>query len=51
MVLSSAIAPVLMGWMIDAGVRMETMALVSVAYVLLASVSAWRASIVKRRPT
>ena len=51
MVLSSALAPVLMGWMIDAGVRMEAMALVSAAYVLLASVSAWRASIVKRRPT
>ena len=44
MVFSSAIAPVFMGWMIDAGVSMDTMALASVAYVLLASLSAWWAS-------
>tara|TARA_R110001592_G_scaffold363396_2_gene687651 strand:- start:67593 stop:68843 length:1251 start_codon:yes stop_codon:yes gene_type:complete len=47
MVFSSAIAPVLMGWMIDAGVSMDTMALVSVAYVLLASVCALWASKIK----
>ena len=51
MVLSSAIAPVLMGWMIDAGVSMDTMALVSVAYVLLASASALWASAKKLRAT
>ena len=49
MVFSSAIAPVLMGWMIDAGVRMETMALACVAYVMLASASAWWASKAKLR--
>jgi MFS family permease len=51
MVFSSAIAPVLMGWMIDAGVSMDTMALVSVAYVFLASLSALRASAIKLRGT
>jgi MFS family permease len=49
MVFSSAIAPVLMGWMIDAGVSIDTMALVSVAYVLLAFLSALWASALKRR--
>jgi MFS family permease len=51
MVFSSAITPVLMGWMIDAGVSMEAMALASVVYVLLASLSAWQASAVKLRKT
>jgi len=51
MVFSSAIAPVLMGWMIDAGVRMETMALASAAYVLVASLSAWWAGVLKARET
>ena len=41
MVFSSAIAPVLMGWLIDAGTSMEAMALAAVVYVLLASASAW----------
>ena len=41
MVFSSAIAPVLMGWLIDAGTSMEAMALAAVIYVLLASASAW----------
>ena len=49
MVLSSAIAPVLMGWSIDAGVSMDTMALVSVAYVVLASAGALWASALKLR--
>ena len=47
MVFSSAVAPVLMGWLIDRGVSMEAMALGSVAYVLLASALAWRASVLK----
>ena len=51
MVLSSAIAPVLMGWMIDAGVSMNAMALMSVAYVLLASASALWARALKLRNT
>jgi MFS family permease len=51
MVFSSAIAPVLMGWMIDAGVSMNSMALASAVYVLLASLSAWWASAVKLRET
>ena len=51
MVLSSAIAPVLMGWSIDAGVSMNTMALVSVAYVFLASAGALWASALKLRNT
>ncbi len=36
MVFSSAIAPVLMGWLIDAGISMETQAWGAVSYVLLA---------------
>ncbi len=44
MVFSSAIAPVLMGWLIDAGVSMETQAWASVAYVLAATALAWHAS-------
>jgi MFS family permease len=37
MVFSSAIAPVLMGWLIDTGVSMESQALGGVAYTLLAT--------------
>jgi MFS family permease len=48
MVFSSAIAPVLMGWLIDRGVSIETMALGGVAYVVVASALAWRASQLKR---
>jgi MFS family permease len=43
MVFASAIAPVLMGWLIDKGVSMEAMALGSVAYVMLAFILAWTA--------
>ena len=49
MVFSSAIAPVLMGWLIDDGVSMDTMALFAAGYVVLASGLAWRAVILKRR--
>ena len=41
MVFSSAIAPVLMGWLIDAGVSMEAQALGAAAYVVLAVALAW----------
>jgi MFS family permease len=41
MVFSSAIAPVLMGWLIDAGVSMEAQALWAAAYVVLAATLAW----------
>lgn len=41
MVFSSAIAPVLMGWLIDAGVSMEIQALGAAAYVVLAATLAW----------
>ena len=44
MVFSSAIAPVLMGWLIDAGISMETQAWGAVGYVLLAATLAWTAS-------
>lgn len=43
MVFSSALSPVAMGWGIDAGVSMETMALWGLAYVLGASLLAWLA--------
>jgi len=49
MVFSSAIAPVLMGWLIDRGISMETMATASAVYVLLASGMAWWASRLKFR--
>ncbi|MEP6391051.1 MAG: MFS transporter [Halioglobus sp.] len=41
MVFASAIAPVIMGWMIDSGVSMDVMALMGVAYVVLATMLAW----------
>ena len=41
MVFSSAIAPVLMGWLIDAGVSIEAQALGGTAYTLLAAALAW----------
>ncbi len=47
MVFSSAIAPVLMGWLIDRSVSMEAMAIGSAVYVLLASAMAWWASRLK----
>jgi MFS family permease len=43
MVFSSAIAPVLMGWGIDRGISMNSMALVGTGYVALACVLAWLA--------
>jgi MFS family permease len=43
MVFASAIAPVLMGWLIDRGVSMDSMALGGAAYALLASGMAWYA--------
>ena len=49
MVFSSAVAPVLMGWLIDRGVSMDAMAVGSAGYVLLASGMAWRASVLKFR--
>ncbi|MEM0953747.1 MAG: MFS transporter [Pseudomonadota bacterium] len=44
MVFASAIAPVLMGWWIDAGISIEAQALAGVVYTLLASALAWRAT-------
>ena len=41
MVFSSAIAPVLMGWLIDAGVSMEAQALGAALYVAVAVLLAW----------
>lgn len=40
MVFASAIAPVLMGWLIDAGISMDTMAIGSAAYIIVASAAA-----------
>ena len=39
-VLSSALSPVLMGWMIDYGVSMERLALMSLVFILVASLAA-----------
>lgn len=39
-VFASALSPVLMGWMIDVGVSMERLALITLAYVLVASLLA-----------
>ncbi len=44
MVFSSAIAPVLMGWLIDAGISIESQAWGSVVYVVVAASLAWIAS-------
>jgi len=43
MVFATAIAPVVMGWLIDAGVSMGAMALGGTAYTLIASGLAWLA--------
>jgi hypothetical protein len=43
MVGATAIAPVLMGWLIDAGVSIGAMALGGTAYTLIASSLAWLA--------
>lgn len=51
MVFSSAIAPVLMGWGIDRGTSMDTMALVGAGYVVLACVLAWLALRALAAPT
>lgn len=40
MVFASAISPVIMGWLIDRGVSMDSMALGSVGYIVLASLMA-----------
>jgi MFS family permease len=40
MVFATAIAPVAMGWLIDAEISMESMALASVVYIVLASAAA-----------
>ena len=44
MVFSSAVSPVLMGWLIDAGISMESQAWGAVVYVLVAAALAWIAS-------
>jgi fucose permease len=49
MVFASAIAPVIMGWMIDAGVSMDVMALMGVAYVVVATALAGLGYRLKRR--
>lgn len=49
MVFSSAVAPVLMGWLIDRGVSMEAMAVGAAGYVILASGMAWRGRVLKFR--
>jgi len=43
MVFASAVAPVLMGWLIDRGVSMEAMALAGALYVVIACALAWLA--------
>ena len=43
MVFSSAIAPVLMGWLIDRGVSIEAQALSGASYAFIAVLLAWRA--------
>ena len=43
MVLSTAISPVILGWYIDQGTSMETLAMVSAIFVFLTSALAWYA--------
>lgn len=43
MVLSTAISPIILGWYIDQGTRMETLAMVSAVFVLATSALAWYA--------
>jgi MFS family permease len=49
MVFSSAITPVIMGWMIDAGISMDIMALMGVGYVAAATAMALFATAKMRR--
>jgi len=49
MVFSSAITPVIMGWMIDAGISMDIMALMGVGYVAVATAMALFATAKMRR--
>ena len=43
MVLSTAISPIIIGWSIDQGIRIETLAIASAIFVILTSALAWSA--------
>ncbi len=43
MVLSTAISPIIIGWSIDQGIRIETLAIASAIFVFLTSALAWSA--------
>jgi hypothetical protein len=43
MVFCTALSPILIGWQIDIGASMDTLALAAAAYVFLASALAWYA--------
>jgi len=43
MVFCTALSPIVIGWQIDRGVSMETLAMLSAAYVFLTSALAWYA--------
>lgn len=43
MVFSTAISPIILGWYIDQGIRMETLAIASAIFVFLTSALAWYA--------
>ena len=47
MVFASALSPVSMGWLIDRGITMETIAVLCLGYVIIATVVVWFAG---RRP-
>jgi MFS family permease len=49
MVFSTAISPIILGWYIDRGIRMETLAMASAIFVFLTSALAWYACRLRHR--
>jgi hypothetical protein len=43
MVFCTALSPIVIGWQIDLGVSMETLAMIAAVYVFLTSALAWYA--------
>jgi MFS family permease len=48
MVLSTAISPIIIGWYIDQGISIETLAMVSAIFVFLTSALAWYACTIRQ---
>jgi MFS family permease len=49
MVLSTAISPIIIGWYIDQGIKIETLAMASAVFVFLTSALAWFTCRVRQR--